>query len=102
MSPSRYDNQAFGSIFPCNSDKRPLISNGFKGASTDPGQVTTWWTQHPDALIGMPTGQTTNRVVIDLDVKNGKDGISRWLELQLAHNAPPLNTLVMRTARARG
>jgi Protein of unknown function (DUF3987)/Bifunctional DNA primase/polymerase, N-terminal/Primase C terminal 2 (PriCT-2) len=86
-------------VFPCNAmNKSPLTTRGFKDATTDAGQLAMWWTQHPNALIGMPTGQITDRVVIDLDVKHGKDGIARFRELLSANQTSPISTLIISTA----
>jgi hypothetical protein len=53
-------------VFPCNpAHKWPLTPNGFKDASCDPELVHLWWTEHPDALIGVPTGDKF--VVLDVD-----------------------------------
>jgi hypothetical protein len=58
-------------VFPCinkpgrDEDKRPLTRGGFKDASTDPDVIHDWWTRHPDALIGVPTGGRF--VVVDID-----------------------------------
>jgi hypothetical protein len=60
-------------VFPCvnrpgtNADKRPLTPHGFKDASTDGATVHGWWSQWPDALIGVPTG--IKFVVVDLDLQ---------------------------------
>ena len=61
-------------VFPCGSDKQPLTKHGFKDAATDEAQIKRWWRQHPDALIGSPTGRTFS--VLDIDCKNGKDGFA--------------------------
>jgi hypothetical protein len=53
-------------IFPCR-EKKPLTKNGFKDATVDPGIIRTWWGEHPDAQIGMPTGQSSHIMSIDLD-----------------------------------
>jgi Bifunctional DNA primase/polymerase, N-terminal len=55
-------------VFPCRQDKRPLTANGFKDASTDPDIISAWWREHPDALVGVPTG--INFVVLDLDLQH--------------------------------
>ncbi|GGB62970.1 hypothetical protein GCM10011316_38580 [Roseibium aquae] len=63
-------------VFPCRSDKRPYLKNGFKGATTDPDQIRAWWTQWPLAMIGMPTGAVSQLIVLDVDRKNGVDGLA--------------------------
>lgn len=67
-------------VFPCRirdeGDKKaksPYTPSGFKDASTDPKQIQSWWQCYPDAIIGMPTGQTTGLVVMDIDPRNGGD-----------------------------
>lgn len=64
-------------IFPCKPDKKPLTLHGFQDATTDRDQIIQWWTQHPTALIGMPTGEATGIAVIDLDHKPTTAGIPR-------------------------
>lgn len=77
-------------VFPCNPEtKAPLIeadkdengepivgTGGFYKATTDADRIRSWWTQWPDALIGMPTGPASGVDVLDLDLKNGKDGFA--------------------------
>lgn len=73
-------------VFPVDpSSKRPLLKNGFHGASDDPEQVATWYTgEYDGARIGVATG-ASGIVVADLDRKNGKNGFEsveqEWLEL---------------------
>jgi putative DNA primase/helicase len=66
------------SVFPCHSFgqkiKAPLTKNGFKDASKDPNIIKQYWTKHPDAFIGVPTGPENNLLVIDVDVGEGKVG----------------------------
>lgn len=53
-------------VFPCEPrGKRPLTTNGFKDASTDPAVIQAWWAKHESANVGAPTGVTFD--VVDLD-----------------------------------
>ena len=57
-------------VFPLRPrDKRPATRNGFKDATTDAERIRTWWTRHPEANIGLPTGHTFD--VIDVDLPHG-------------------------------
>ncbi|MDC0966382.1 phage/plasmid primase, P4 family [Alphaproteobacteria bacterium] len=69
------------SVFPCNpgyidpnKTKKPLVSGGFKAATTDIEIVSTWWDKFPDAAIGVPTGHVSGIVAIDIDVREDKNG----------------------------
>src|SRR6266478_3065554 len=53
-------------VFPCNPDnKKPLTEHGFKDATTDPEKIRSWWREHPQAMIGVPTGPASGIFVID-------------------------------------
>jgi len=68
-------------VFPCNPQtKTPLTDHGFKDASTDVDQVRMWWTRQPDALIGFWPGPS-DLAVLDIDMKNGKDGLAGLSQL---------------------
>lgn len=79
-------------VFPCSPEnKRPLVptaaetragffvdvegerhdvvkgEGGLKLASCDARQIRAWWTRWPNAMIGMPTGETVGVAVVDLD-----------------------------------
>jgi hypothetical protein len=68
-------------IFPCKPwpDKSPLTEHGLYDATKDPAQITSWWWQWPQALIGMPTGERSGVVVLDVDIRdpraNGFDAL---------------------------
>jgi hypothetical protein len=72
-------------VFPCHWDggprlrKTPLTRNGFKDASRDPQAIQQWWGRWATALIGLPTGEVSGIVVLDVDVKrseaNGFDSL---------------------------
>lgn len=71
-------------VFPCRPDnKRPLTEHGFKDASRDPDQIRQWWSQYPDAMPAIPMGRASGLAVLDLDVKDGKDGIAALRDLGL-------------------
>lgn len=66
-------------VFPCGRDKRPRVANGFHAASQDPAQIRAWWRQWPDALVGVPTGQTTGLVVVDYDPDKATHATHAWI-----------------------
>ena len=78
-------------IFPCGRDKRPLVKNGFKEATLDPNTIRQWWSQWPDALIGMPTGAINGLTVLDVDVDPDKalDGNDELHQLEHANAKLP-------------
>jgi len=64
-------------------DKKPLTENGFKNATTDPARIEDWWNIHPDANIGIATGQMSGGIcVIDMDVdkEEDKDGYHNFVD----------------------
>lgn len=76
-------------VFPAakiNRAKKPLVKWG-KGtdghpdltqrrATTDADTIRAWWARWPLAMIGMPTGERSGIVVLDIDRKNGVDGLA--------------------------
>ncbi|MCB1741340.1 MAG: bifunctional DNA primase/polymerase [Gammaproteobacteria bacterium] len=69
-------------VFPCDAKKRPLTHRGFKDATTDADRIRAWWTEQPNAMIGVPTGEPSGMVAIDLDVKDEVDGRDTWDQLR--------------------
>lgn len=63
-------------VFPLGQDKKPRTMHGFKDATKDAAQIAAWSEQWPDALVGVPTGKASGVFVLDVDVKNSKDGFS--------------------------
>jgi hypothetical protein len=86
-------------VFPCRWDggprlrKTPLTRNGFKDAARDSEAVHQWWTRWPRALIGLPTGEASGVVALDIDVKrpeaNGFDSLE-----DLGHSILPETPMV--------
>src|SRR5438876_10799153 len=64
-------------VFPC-AKKIPLTgSGGFKNATTDFNRVWGWWTDHPAAQIGLPTGQVNHLFVVDVDGPRGTEAVKK-------------------------
>lgn len=65
-------------VFPLKPlGKTPLTRQGFHDASTDVRQIRQWWKQHPNANIGLPTGESSGVIVIDVDGPKGKESLKK-------------------------
>ena len=54
-------------VFPCQpGEKIPATSHGFRDATTDEQQITTWFTRHPERNLAIATG-TPGPDVLDVD-----------------------------------
>lgn len=84
----RYANAGFP-VFPAGSNKRPLIENNLVKATTDPATIEAWWRRWPGASIAIPTGAQSGCIVLDLDVKDGKDGPATIRGLENEYGALP-------------
>ena len=62
------------------NSKKPLISDWQNRATTNPLQIDSWWTEHPNANIGIAC-EVSNLIVIDLDKSKGALPPSPWKEL---------------------
>ena len=85
-------------VFPCRScddnlngkkAKSPLISGGFKNATTNEDTIRVWWRNWANAAIGMPTGEVTGHLVVDLDAKDDRDGRASLGTLEAEHGPLP-------------
>lgn len=63
--------------------KKPCITDWQARATTDPATIRRWWDKWPDAMPGLPTGRGNGFVVIDVDLKNGKDGFAALRAMSL-------------------
>ena len=66
-------------VFPCDVKKRPVCQGGFKAATQDPDEIERLFSIKGAALIGVPTGDSSGLSVIDVDVRDGKQGL-QWVE----------------------
>jgi hypothetical protein len=77
--------------------KSPLTKHGCKDATRDREQISRWWSEYPDANVGVATGRISNVVVIDVD---GAQGAKTLAELEKEHGELP-QTLTATTARGK-
>ena len=72
-------------VFPLvPNTKLPAIKDFTKRATDDPDQVAKWWEKNSEYNIGIATSKYANGralVVVDVDTKNGKDGIAEMKKL---------------------
>ena len=60
--------------------KHPRTKNGLRDATTDVQEIQNWWSQWPNANIGVRTGAQSGIVVIDIDPRHGGDDALAELE----------------------
>jgi len=86
-------------VFPvAPRDKIPLVERWQEVAtSTDRNQIIGWWERHPQANIGIVTGQGSNLWVLDVD---GEEGEQQLDALQEEHDVLPW-TLEATTGKGR-
>lgn len=75
--------------------KKPATEHGFKDADSDVERVRAYWLSHPDANIGVSTGEPSGFDILDVDTKK-VDGVAALAELVAAHESLP-DTLTVRT-----
>ena len=70
-------------VFPVKpKDKTPLTINGFKDSSIDPEQIKKWWTQWPDANIGIDI-EKSKVMLVDPDRHQNKvNGVKEFRKLR--------------------
>lgn len=79
--------QATGEIITLG-EKTPLTPNGFKGATRFPRIIERWWSDWPDAAVGLPTGEKTGFFALDIDNKPGGANGFDWLAKMEAEHGP--------------
>jgi DNA polymerase-1 len=71
--------------------KHPVLKGGFKAATRDAQEIRTWWTQWPEANIGIPTGKESGWYVLDIDPRHG--GMESMKRLKEEHQLPDVSLL---------
>lgn len=82
-------------VFPASPDKRPLVSDWQAQATTDEARIRHWWRRHPEAMPALPMGHRTGLAVLDVDRKNGKDGLAALRKL--GHDPAALSSVTVAT-----
>jgi len=77
------------------NEKSPAINDWRELATSDPEQIRQWKQDFPDCNWGIVTGN--GFVVVDVDVKNGKDGFSSLRSLFPGYNEEDLDTFTVGT-----
>ena len=76
-------------VFPVVPDgKMPAVKKWQDIATRDQAQINQWWKEDPNFNIGVFTGRyqdDSRLLVIDVDVKNDKDGMGSWKQLRKEH-----------------
>ena len=63
--------------------KHPITRHGVNDATTDDEQIVKWWTEHPNANIGIAAGRASRILVLDIDPRNGGTETLQRLEKEL-------------------
>lgn len=70
-----------------NEAHPPLITEWQHKATCDPTQIKEWWATWPEANVAIATGVESGVIVVDVDVKNGKNGKATLAALVTQHGA---------------
>lgn len=65
------------SVIPVGKDKKPLVSwKEYQGRHATEDEIKKWWTDYPNANVGIVTGKVSGLAVLDCD---SQDAISAFL-----------------------
>jgi hypothetical protein len=77
-------------VLPVSKNKKPLIMNWSKEATTNERQIIKWWGQYPSANIGILTGPESGFWVIDTDNRatfNGLENLAKFFGDRFVFNS---------------
>jgi hypothetical protein len=81
--------------------KDPLGTKGVYDATTNEDAIRRYWRDFPDCNVGIRTGEASNLVVIDVDVKPGKHGDMTLASLVEQYGSLPTTAEVFTSGRGR-
>jgi len=68
------------SVIPVRPDKKPFIPwTDYQKRRATADEIRTWFSKHPDAMIGIVTGEISGILVIDCDTPEGYEAIQKHL-----------------------
>jgi len=70
-------------VFACGGDKRPIVKQGFKGATQEHPKILRMFAKTGAVLIGVPTGEASGHVIVDVDCHGVVSG-RPWLDANKA------------------
>ncbi len=74
----------------------PLMQDWENAATTDVAQINQWAAKHPNCNFGCAPARS-GHVVLDLDRKNGKDGLANLERLATEHGFEIPDALIVAT-----
>jgi hypothetical protein len=63
-------------------------SHGSKDATRDEATIRGWLAEHPEGVPALLTGEASGIVALDVDIKNGRNGLDTLEELGIAFHHP--------------
>src|SRR5271166_1546308 len=63
--------------------KHPITQHGVKDATNSRDEIEHWWTDNPNANIGIATGSRSGILVLDIDPRNGGNESLERIEREL-------------------
>jgi RecA-family ATPase len=80
-------------VLPCNpANKQPFTVRGLDSATANPGLISRWWQQWPQAMIGVRMGADSGVWALDPDLPDEPDkpnGLDNWQSLIEKHGGCP-------------
>jgi putative DNA primase/helicase len=73
--------------------KHPMTPHGVNDATSDRDQIKSWWSENPDANIGIATGGESGILALDIDPRNGGTDTLARLEKELGPLADTVTVL---------
>ena len=79
------------------TEKSPYTVFGLRDATKNERILTRWWTDWPQAVVGIPTGSPIGAWVLDVDLKSTANGYETLAVLEDIHGELP-ETAIVQTA----